>query len=200
MAARIEAMMSFREMCDAGLRSDEYEPQQVCLIPIYLRTRYQFYREAEEAIRDRIEEVWSAAGSAWKSREDFDRSESTNNIWLRESPPWWGANDIVGYLDLRMSLPQQEFQVGLFMPMKRVSRSLRDKKFVFTHMERRPFPSRQPNSTAQELFVEMVTEVCRRPEVKKRYVERESWAHIIRRIDLLGLLQDHARVYGIPFG
>ena len=193
-------MLSFREMCDRGLQPDDYEPQQVCLIPIYLRPRYQFYREAEKRIRDRIEEVWQISGRAWESRQAFEASESTNNIWLRESPPWWGVNDIIGYMDLRMSLPDQEFQVGLFLPIKRISRRLKDKTFVFKHMERRPFPSGKPNHVAQDLFIEMISTICERSEVKSRYVQFDSWARVVRSLDLLGLLQDHARGYGVPFG
>ena len=180
---------SFREMSEAGGGHGGYQPQQLWLIPIHLRSREQYYDEAEGRIRARIEEVWELSGGAWESREAFEGSETVANRWGWRTPVWWGLNDVIGWIDIQLNPLEWEFQASLFLPLKRISRALKDKQFVCEASERVPLPSGQSNERAQELLIEAVQRVAATKKVARYQVALEQWKRVVRNTDLIGVFQ-----------
>lgn len=182
-----ERLPSFREMSESAQGQSGYQPQQLWLIPIHLRSREQYYKEAEERIRAQIEEVWELSGRGYPSREAFERSETVANIWGWRAPVWWGLNDVIGWIDVQLDPLEWEFQVSLFLPLKRISRVLKDKQFAFEVMERVPLPSGQTNKRAQELLIDAVERVAGHEKAARYQVDLEQWKRVVRNTNLIGV-------------
>jgi hypothetical protein len=180
---------TFREMCESGAGHGGYQPQQLWLIPILLRSREQYYREAEEAIRNRIDEVWELSGRAYGSRAAFEQSATVANIWAWNAPIWWGLNDVIGWIDVQLDILEWEFQVALFLPLKRISRRLKDKSFAFEIMERVPLPSGQTNERAQESLIAAVERLATHDKVARYEVDLERWKRVVRNTNLIGVFE-----------
>ena len=93
--------MNFREAVERGIKDDDYEPQILWLIPIYLRSRIQYYDEVISRIHREIDNLRRCYVSAYPSPEAFEKSSIVNVVWYRNSPLWWGLDNVVGWIDLR---------------------------------------------------------------------------------------------------
>jgi hypothetical protein len=184
---------SFREIVEGGLEDDGYEPQSLWLIPIFLRSRIQYYNEAAASIQTRIEEYWERFGqSTYNSREEFKQTSLVEWIWSNGHPYWWGLNDIVGWIDIRACVRSREIQVALFLPTKRVSRQLKDKRYVFCRRETISLPERATNEQLQERVIEAVETIRNDEHIKTRYVELNQWCRLVRHTDLVGIIREAA--------
>jgi hypothetical protein len=184
---------SFREMVKNGMKDDGYEPQLLWLIPIFLRPRIQYYDEAAADIHRRTDEYWSRSGQqVYGSREEFEQSSLVQWIWDSGHPYWWGFNDIVGWIDVRACVRSQEIQVSLFLPSKRVSRKLKDKRFVFRRREVVALPQVTTNEQLRKGVFEAVEVIRGDDRIKKRYVDLDQWRRLVRHTDLVGIIREAA--------
>ena len=183
---------TFRELAESGEGPGDYDPHQLWLIPIHLRSRQEYYREVEASITADVDAHWRDTGHLHGSREDFDASHFVEYLWSSRSPFWWGLHDIVGYIDVRMDVLEWEFQVSLFLPTKRVSRTLKDKTYVNECTERVSLPTGQPNSVAQQALVEALGRVAAHKSLSKRSLDLVPWIRNIRHTDLIGIFTDFA--------
>ena len=149
---------------------DSYEPLSLWLIPVLFRTRAQYYDDAERETEKLIDFYWSTSKSLYASRGEFEKSKLVEDTWKREAPPWWGLNDIVAWIDIRMCLREREFQVSLFLPTRRVTRRLKDKVYCCSRQERVPLRQRSTNDKLRSGHIRAVTVIASDPSL-----ERVSW-------------------------
>ena len=183
----------FREVVERGLEDDGYEPQSLWLIPVFLRSRVQYYDEAAASIRKRIEEHWEQFGqNTYNSREEFEQSSFVEWIWSDSHPYWWGLNDIVGWIDIRVCVRSRGIQVALFLPTKRVSRRLKDKRYVFRRRETISLSQHATNEQLRESLIEAVETIRNDERIKTRYVDLHQWCRLVRHTDLIGIIREAA--------
>lgn len=169
---------------------DGYEPQPLWLIPIQLRSRIQYYQEvADRALAD-IERSWDASGRYYRSREEFDASDFVRHIWQRSSPFWWGLNDIIGFVDVRLYTRSVQIQAALFLTTKRPSRTLRDRVFVHKRHSAYDLVGGETNHELQDRTIALVRELAADPRLKRRHLDLPPWERSVRRTDLIGIFRD----------
>ena len=88
--------VNFREAVERGIKDDDYEPQILWLIPIYIRSRIQYYDEVISRIHREIDNLRRRYVSAYPSPEAFEKSSIVNAVWYRNSPLWWRLDNVVG--------------------------------------------------------------------------------------------------------
>lgn len=130
---------SFREIAKSFLeKDDDYEAPLLLLIPVYLRDRRRYYLDSIATIRKLLDELWVTSQFEYPSREDFEKSRVGETVWNATGlkPYWWGVNDVVGFIDIRVCVRSRQLQAALFLPHKQISRRLKHKEpFVFQRKE-----------------------------------------------------------------
>ena len=187
-----QTVPTFRELVEAGIEFDPYEPQILLLIPVYLRSRRQYYEEAAQRIHRKIEDFWQSQSHWYEFRDEFEKSSLVTWIWDSGSPPWWGLNDVVGYIDVRVCVRKREIQAALFLPKKRISRQLKEKIFWFQRREAISLGERATNERLRSQVMELVHRLRADDRLKNRYVDLEQWQRILNHVDLVGLIKSAA--------
>ena len=185
--------MSFRDLAlllENGA-DDSYEPPLLWLIPIYLRNRRQYYLEAVKRTRQQLDALWEQVRDVYNSREEFERSHTVEFIWNRSGPPWWGLNDIIGWIDVRLYIADDNtrIELALFLPTKRISRRLVNKIFVFRQREVVPLKPSIPNRHIHDRIIAALKRLARDKRVGKYFVNLEYWERVIRHTDITGLVR-----------
>jgi hypothetical protein len=163
----------------------DLEPLQLWLLPIHLRSRRQFYEDAVAQAQRRIEGLWATQGFLFASRDEFDGSASVENVWRSLSPPWWGLNDIVGFIDVRMHAT--EIATSLFTTTKRATRVLKHRTYVFRRSETVPVAFKDSNRTLRPAVVAAVQTLAQDPSVAGRYLDLSRWRPLVEHMDLAAL-------------
>jgi hypothetical protein len=184
-------VLSFREAVESSIEDDGYEPQLLWLIPIFLRSRIQYYDETVARVRRRIEEHWKQSGQeSYETREEFEQSKFVQWIWYSEHPYWWGLTDIVGWIDVRACVRSREIQASLFLPTKRISRQLKDKRYVLRRKETVSLSEDVTNEQLQESLIQAVETICEDDRTKRLYVDLDQWRRLVRHTDLKGIIRE----------
>jgi hypothetical protein len=184
--------LSFRELVESGVEDDGYEPQSLWLIPVFRKSRIQYYEEAATSIRRRIEEHWERLREVYDSRADFENSSLFQWLWDSGHPYWWGLNDVVGWIDIRACVRSKELQVSLFLPTKRISRNLKNKTYVFRRKETVPLSPQATNESLQKSVIQAVEAIVGDNRLKGRYVDLHQWYRLVRHTDLIAIIREAA--------
>jgi hypothetical protein len=96
----------------------------------------------------RLQKYWERSKDLHESRTEFDQFDFVRDVRGREYPLPWRFNDIIGWIDITAFLRGKRIQVGLFLPKSRISRQLKQKKYVMQAHKHVPYSDR---STNQEL-------------------------------------------------
>ncbi len=174
-----------RQLADGDLGPDEDEPLQLWLLPILLRSRQRYYAEAIAAVEQQIAEAWTAHGHMYPSREKFDNSPFVEGAWRHAQPAWWGLNDIVGFIDVRLSATSASVDSALFLTGERASRSLVRKTFVLRGQERVFVVGGDTNADIQSRIDTAVTKLAASNSVNRRFVDLRNWRSVLYCTDLL---------------
>jgi hypothetical protein len=183
---------SFREIVESKKPGDDYEPLMLWLIPFYLRTRQQYYDEAASKIKKYIDDLWNKVSDTFYTRDEFEKSTVLESIWDSYTPYWWGLNDVIGWIDVRLCVRHRQIQLSLFLPSKRVSRKLKDKMFAFQDSEIIDLPDIATNNDLQNKVIEALHIIIQDPRIKRFFIDLEPWYRIIRHTDLVGIIQEFA--------
>ncbi len=182
----------FQQLVRGEIEAAGYEPVSLWLIPILLRSRKQYYDDAVAATRKHIEYCWQTCKSIYPSIVDFEQSDSGQHIWERESPLWWGLNDIIGWIDVRVCVRNREFQISLFLPTKRISKKLRTKVY-FCHLRQIiAIPDRSTNEELRTALIQCVEKVAADKRLRGRYIDLACWRRIVCHLDLIGIIRETA--------
>lgn len=146
----------YRGFFEAGDADDDYEWLRLWQIPLYLHSRKQYYREALERIRQRIEDAWTRWQDRGGSRERFESSTTVRGIWDRGMPPWWGHHDVVGWIDIQLDIREWRIFAALFLPAKRISLRLKDKTLILMKRLFIPLGEEVLNEDLRERVIEAV--------------------------------------------
>jgi hypothetical protein len=111
-----------------------------------------------------------------------------DHIWWRHSPPWWGVNDIVGWIDVLGDVRGLEITATLFLPKKRISRQLVKKEFWFAGMKRFPLEPAMSNERLREKTIGIVEELTQHQRVGKLFVYLHEWRLLVAHTDIDGIL------------
>jgi len=190
--------MSFRDLAlliESGA-DDSYEPLLLWMIPVYLRTRQEYYLDAVKNARRRIDALWEQTKNSYESRDEFERTRIVEYIWNRSGPPWWGLNDIVGWIDVRLfsKIEDTRIELSLFLPTKRISRRLVDKRFVFRRREVVPVTPNMTNQSIHEEVIVALNTITSDKRIRKYFVEIENWRLKIYHTDVQGLIRDYNKI------
>ncbi len=158
----------------------------------------QYYREAADRTRSDIEDLWSRVSDLYDGVEPFMKSHVVDHIWGRNSPMWWGLNDIIGYIDIRLSVRSLQFQASLFLTRKRASRQLADKRFVHRRQETVRIERGDTNQSLRERLIVAVDDISQDPRLKGRYLDLGPWEQLVANTDLVGLFRAAAEADANP--
>jgi hypothetical protein len=176
-----------RNAMDRGFPPNGYEPLQLALIPILLRTRHQYYEEAAKRIDRQIEETWRQTSKQHETLEQFRNSDFAKGIWRHDSPSWWGLNDIIGYIDIRINLMERAIELNLFLTSKRVSRSLVKKEFVLKASKKVMLGAFLKGGSLEDAVRQKLLMLAKDSRVAKYHVSCEHFLAVLPYIDLAGL-------------
>ena len=179
---------SFRELVENNY--DDYEPLALWLIPLYLRSREQYYEEAANSIRKHIEDLWVKLKVVFPNRDDFDKLNVIDSIWQRYTPYWWGLNDVIGWIDIRLCVRSRQIQISVFLPAKRISRRLKDKKFGFQYLETIDLPDIATNEELQNSVLAKLNSIIQDKRINKFFVDIEPVSRMIRHTNLVSVIKE----------
>ena len=192
-----EAAHQFRAAAEAGFEDDGYEPQLLWRIPIYLRSRKQYYAESikrisallEEAYEQQVRE-WSSPEGATLTREAWERSAKRyiDGLWSRQSPPWWGLHDAVGWIEIYGDTRAGEIWATLLLPRERISRQLTRKTFWHHDHKIVQLWSGITNDEIRHGIFIVVNELIQAPKLQKLFLDLEPWRRLVNHTDIAGVL------------
>jgi hypothetical protein len=182
-----------KSLAENDLGKDEYEPVQLWLLPILLRTRQQYYDDAIAKVKRDIEHMWQSSGSLYPTREAFDSSDFVDGVWRRASPYWWGLNDIAGFIDIRANVGAAAIEATLFLTSKRPSKRLVDKLYVHRRRERVELRGGETNDDLQSATDAVVTRLAGDSRIKRRYLDIDGWRLVLSSTDLVRLLRSEIK-------
>jgi hypothetical protein len=184
--------VNFREAVERGIKDDDYEPQILWLIPIYLRSRIQYYDEVISRIHREIDNLRRRYVSAYPSPEAFEKSSIVNAVWYRNSPLWWRLDNVVGWIDLRACVRNREIQAALFLTTKRASRNMEDKRFVFRRRESVAISAPVSNYDLQHATIQALRTLASDTRLRDRYIDLDQWERLVTHTDLVGIIRQAA--------
>jgi hypothetical protein len=184
--------VNFREAVERGIKDDDYEPQILWLIPIYLRSRIQYYDEVISRIHREIDNLRRRYVSAYPSPEAFEKSSIVNAVWYRNSPLWWRLDNVVGWIDLRTCVRNREIQAALFLTTKRASRNMEDKRFVFRRRESVAISAPVSNYDLQHATIQALRPLASDTRLRDRYIDLDQWERLVTHTDLVGIIRQAA--------
>jgi hypothetical protein len=164
-------------------QTTDYEPQLILFIPTY-------YADALRSAQEHIDSIWRVTRDGGTSREEFERFHIVQSIWKRSSPLWWGVNDIVGWIDVRIWNAENEVRAALFLPTKRITRQMVRKQFVHKKRVAAPIDRALGNNAWHVRIEALVRQILAEPQVSRLHVPWEQWRAILMRIDVVGLIDD----------
>lgn len=174
-----------------GLAGDtSFQPLALWLLPVLLRTRDRYYGDAMRAIRSQLDSTWELQRSNFGSREEFEQSLSAQRLWRAAQPPWWGLNDIVGYIDIALDLSESAIRCALFATKQRPSRTLVYKMFVPVATELVSLRQHSTNEPLRTAVLASAANLARNPRVKGRCIDLLPLQAHLRRTNLVGLIRD----------
>ena len=168
-----------KRLADGDLGTDNYEPLQLWLLPVFLRSRERYYSDAIAGVQHDVEDAWRRNSSFYSSRGDFDKSQFVTGIWNRASPYWWGLNDIVGFIDIRANVAESTLESSLFLTTKRASRRLTNKIYLFKAKESVTCFPGQNNTELLRLLDDAVTRLTKDSRLRQRHVNLDSWRRVL---------------------
>lgn len=189
----------FRAMVESGVQDDGFEPVTLWRIPIYLRSRQQFYAEWVRKIREKIDRAYDEQEWPWglddgepMPRQAWEQyaKRYIDWIWYRHSPPWWGANDVVGWIEVLACVRDLEISANLCLPKKRISRQLERKVYWFTEQRVVRLQPDCSNESLQEQTIAAVNELAQHPRLKKLCLDLDAWRLLAAHTDLYSILCD----------
>lgn len=183
----------FHQLARGEIEADEYEPLCLWLIPIFLRPRRKYYSDAIKDTRKLIEWYWENSKSIYGSRAAFESSDLIRQVWERGAPAWWGLNDVIGWIDVRLCVRRREFHLSLFLPTKQISRRLKNKIYKGESFEVISIPDPSTNKKLRSTLIHSVERLASDARLKRRYIDLVSWRRLVRSMDLVGLIRETAK-------
>jgi hypothetical protein len=130
--------------------------------------------------------------SAYPSPEAFEKSSIVNAVWYRNSPLWWGLNNVVGWIDVRACVRNREIQAALFLTTKRASRNMKDKRFVFRRRESVAISAPVSNYDLQHATIQALRILALDTRLRDRYIDLDQWERLVTPTDLVGIIRQAA--------
>ena len=178
-----------KRIADGDIPADGYEPTQLWLIPILLRSRKRYYMDAVHAVERQLSNARGLYSRLYDSDDAFEQSSFVQGTWARASPLWWGLNDIIGFIDIRVDALERELQASLFLTTKRPSRALVDKTYAPTRRETVQIEQREVNENLRGRLSEIVHSLARDNAIKRRYINLEGWSRALDNTALIGVIR-----------
>jgi hypothetical protein len=102
--------------------------------------------------------------------------------------PWWGLNDVVGWIEILGDTRAGEIWATLSLPTKRISRNLSRK--VFRHVDHKivRLESGISNEEIRHGIFIAVNELIHDPRLKNLDLDLEPWRRLVNHTDVAGLL------------
>ena len=169
------------------------EPLQLWLLPIHLRSRRRFYEDVVKQARRQIDDMWKFQAPMFSSREEFERSSGVDRVWSLFSPLWWGLNDIVGFIDIRMHA--EDLAASLFTTSQRPSRTLNRKRYVFRRAEAVPISITSTNDVLRPATIAAVELLASDALPLRRQLDVARWRPLVYSTDLAAL---YRMEFGLP--
>lgn len=182
----------FQKVARGEIEPDGYEPLCLWLIPILLRSRRQYYDDAVVDTKKLIEWYWRSSKPIYHSFAEFEQSDFVRQTWERKAPLWWGLNDIIGWIDVRICVRDHEFQISLFLPTKRISKRLKNKHYFCHSRQTIALPDRATNEELRVKLINCVEKMAADKNLTKRYIDLASWRRLVRHFDLIGAIRETA--------
>lgn len=179
----------FQRLARGEIEPAGYEPLSLGLIPILLRSRKQYYQDAVATTRKLIDWYWETSKTIYPSRAHFEGSDFIQGVWEREAPLWWGLNDIIGWIDVRLCVRAREFQISVFLPTKRISRVFQNKAYFCHFQESIKLPGRSTNAELRKVLIKGVEKVAADRRLRRRYLNLGGWRSLVQYLDLIGLIR-----------
>lgn len=129
-------------------------------------------------------------GASPEAKAAFEVREKAKPLVSSEVPPWWGLNDVVGWIDVRLDVRAAKLDAALFLPKKRISRQLRNKVYWPEKCLSVPLGIEPTNDTLRRQSVELVELLLKAPRTRKLYTDLASWRRQVVHTDLIGLARD----------
>ena len=168
-------------------------------IPIYLRSREAYHKEAERKIQREIDRAYQeqrhlfvCADGTPAPRDLWEQiaRKHTESVKARNNPPPWQVNDIVGWIEVSAGDTGALVCARLFLPQKRISRQLKGK--VYFAVDSRCVYA-QPDLDLEELrkrTIAAVAALARHDRLKKLHLDLGTWRQLVVRTDLGDILRD----------
>ena len=184
----------FQNIARGEIEPDGYEPLCLWLIPILLRSRKQYYNNAVADTKKLIEWYWKSSKHIYHSFGEFEQSDFVGQTWERKCPLWWGLNDIIGWIDVRVCAREREFQVSLFLPTKRISKRLKDKQYFCHSRQTIALGERATNRELRTTLINCVEEISADKKLTKRHIDLARWRRLVHHFDIVGVIREAAEV------
>ncbi|MEE9247775.1 MAG: hypothetical protein V3U79_03655 [Dehalococcoidia bacterium] len=168
-----------------GRRPGDYLP--IFTIPVYLRSRRQYYEEHSDQVHRKIEEMHPRRKKSVEEVNKWleDHPESTDGLlW-----PYWEFSDIVGYIEILYS--KGSFRGQLYgLNRKRINRDPRHRRGIFVYQfkvgEAYVRSSKPSESDLRQSIEELIADIKITLETKypnRRYVDWEYWHGVVKALD-----------------
>jgi len=177
-----------KKISEEGIdKSHDTSPPQLWLIPIMLREWNNYLKDAEAAVLKDIERQWEMA-QRYQSRQEFESGPRINSSWKLGAPLWWGLNDVIGFIDLRLIPWNMSIEATLFLTRKRASRQLVVKQYVARGQERFILKPGMDNQRIQEGTIQIVETLAKDPRLVKRCLPLADWRRMVRNTNFITLI------------
>jgi len=180
----------FQKIARGEIEPDGYEPLCLWLIPILLRTRRQYYNDAVERTKKLIAYYWKSSKHIYHSFEEFEQSDFVQQTWERKSPLWWGLNDIIGWIDVRVCVREGEFQISLFLPTKRISKILKDKQYYCYQRKTIALPDKATNRKLRTLLINGIEDISTLNKLNKMHIDLERCRRLANNLDIVTVIKE----------
>ena len=153
--------------------------------PVLLRDRADYYDDWADDLQRELNRIWASA-SASMDRDAFENTETARQLWGR-GPLWWGVNDAVGHIEVRLHRREREIRITLYTTTARASRKLVKKLFAEKGHRTVSFGGAPDNAALRAALTDALDSLAAEGVVRKRHLALAEWRAVIRHTDLVGL-------------
>ena len=161
------------------------------LLPIYLRTKQEYYKDSDKDILRLLDSYWETSNHIYTSRAEFNSSDVAREIRMEKHPPPWRFNDIIGWISIDASPGSKKILVELVLTKARFSRQLKQKSYVVQDFKYVFYSKNSTNEEVRQRVFKTADELLKASRrVRKCHVNLASWERLLAKTDIIGLLHD----------
>jgi hypothetical protein len=149
-------------------------------------------KDAASSAQAKVERLWKSSREGFQSRKAFESSHVVDHIWAMAAPLWWGLNDVIGFVDIRLMLDVPCLDAALFLTAQRPSRRLTAKQYVCRRHEEFRLEGGQGNHELQAGVLAAVERLAADPALSERHLPLDDWRIMVAGTNLVGVIRDFA--------